>query len=48
MYSDYAELKRLKFKIREAFHKNVIHSSDSSRQALYYLSLLNENWMDFK
>jgi hypothetical protein len=48
MNSDYAELKRLKFKIREAFHKNVIHSSDSSRQALYYLSLLNENWMDFK
>ena len=48
MNSDYIEFKSLKFKIREAFHKNVIHSSDSSRQALYYLSLLNENWRDFK
>jgi hypothetical protein len=48
MNFDYTKYKSIKFEIREEFHKNVIHSSDSPREALYYLSLLNENWRDFK
>jgi len=43
-----SSLFEIKYKIRNMYHKNIVHSTDSSRQALYYLSLISSEWVNYR